>query len=297
MRKLVVLVLAVLTLVLLVPATASASTLTLKSLATKVAALQKQVTTQKAKIKTLSTQLTAAQSVLALAPYVSLDPNAENGVAGPNIVFQGANVTVRSSQTNGDGTGTGNLIVGWDEVPSPAPSPLRTGDNNLVCGNDNNFTSSGGFVAGYLNTVSGAEASVSGGRLNVASDQCSSISGGYNNFSDAFCSSVSGGDNNHASGLYSSASGGYVNTASGTYSSVSGGAFGIANDHATSVSGGYGGIAGDGTGGPNAATGDYSNVSGGYDNWATGGYAAVSGGDFLTESTTYGWMGGTYHTP
>ena len=61
-----------------------------------------------------------------LPTYLSLDESAENGVIGPNIVFQGANVHVRSTTSDGDGTGTGNLIVGWDELGEPTPSATAT---------------------------------------------------------------------------------------------------------------------------------------------------------------------------
>ena len=68
MKKLVVVAMSSLCLLLLTPALASASTLTLKSLAKTVAALKTKVSNQQAQIKTLNTELADAQSVLALAP-------------------------------------------------------------------------------------------------------------------------------------------------------------------------------------------------------------------------------------
>src|ERR1035437_5691368 len=147
MRKLVVLVLVALGLLLVSPAVASASTPTLKSLAKSLTALQKQVATQKAQIKALSTKLAKAKSILALAPYVSLTKTAINGVKGPNVVFHGVNLQIRSKNAEGDTSGLGNLIVGWDEVPDQPPAPFRNGSNNLVVGGLNNFTSFGCFVA------------------------------------------------------------------------------------------------------------------------------------------------------
>jgi hypothetical protein len=221
MRKLVVLLLVALGLLLLSPAVASASTPTLRSLAKSLAALQKQIKTQKAQIKSLNTRLAEAKSVLALAPFVSLTGSTLNGVSGPNIVFQGANVTVRSSNYEDDGSGTGNLIVGWDDEPGGTlPSHFRDGDNNLVCGDWNNFIGTGGFVAGSDNTLNYNFDSVSGGEYNTA---------GYASFSDGLgvqggpCASVSGGDANTASGGDASVSGGQGNTASGDEANVSGG--------------------------------------------------------------------------
>ena len=59
---------------------------------------------------------------------------------------------------------------------------------NLVVGPEHSWTSYGGLIAGYNNTVTGAYSSVSGGYDNTAS-------GGY--------SSVSGGNSNTASTIYS----------------------------------------------------------------------------------------------
>ena len=220
MKKLIVLILVALALLVLAPAAASAATPTLQSLAKTVTALQQQVATQKAQIKTLTTKLTKAQAVLALAPYVSLDKKAINGVTGPNIVFSGVNVQVRSSQSEGDISGLGNLIVGWD---TPPVTVLRSGSNNLVVGEANNFTSFGGFIAGNGNAISGLDASVSGGYENLASGEYASVSGGASSTAAGTAASVSGGSTNSAQGDLSSVGGGYSNTAKSRGASVSGG--------------------------------------------------------------------------
>ena len=73
---------------------------------------------------------TVPPNILALASFVSVDPNPENGVAGPNIVFTGANVHIVSGSgattDNGNSTGLGNLIIGYDEVDPN--NPLNPGD-------------------------------------------------------------------------------------------------------------------------------------------------------------------------
>jgi uncharacterized protein YoxC len=245
MRKLVLcsLLACLLLFVLSGTALAKSKTPTLKSLAKSLTALQKQVNSLKSlstkqattvtsltsdlsaakqtitsltsdlssakqTIAGLQATLTSAAPVLALAPYVSVTTTALNGVGGPNIVFQGCNLLVRSTTNEYDTSGLGNLIVGWDSAPSTLPSPYRSGSNNLVVGDQNNFTSNGCLVAGDANTVSGIDASVTGGVFNQATTNDASVSGGQRNTASAWYSSVSGGENNVADGWYASVSGG-----------------------------------------------------------------------------------------
>jgi hypothetical protein len=216
---------------------ASASTPTLKKLARTVAALQKKVNAQATRITALSSRiasdeatistltsklagdeatisaqgaaLSTAAPLLAIAPYVSLTTADLNGVKGPNIVFQGANVHVRSTTASDDVSGLGNLIVGWNEIDLPVSTPYRTGSNNLVVGKANNFTSWGCLVAGSDNLASGHCASVSGGNSNTASAGCASVSGGFGNTASGVNATVSGGQGNAASGTDAAVSGGY----------------------------------------------------------------------------------------
>ena len=211
-------------------ATAGASTPTLKSLAKTVASLQKQVKSLKATVTTQASTISTLQSVVGadashglqksvadiaanpvltlswLPTYLSLDMSAENGVTGPNVVFQGCNLHVMSSTSEGDSSGLGNLIVGWDDVPGHGAS--RTGSNNLVAGDDNNFTNCAGFLAGIDNSCTGEFASVSGGADNWGSAEFSSVSGGEDNSANGFFSSVSGGRNNTVIGSWASIGGG-----------------------------------------------------------------------------------------
>ncbi len=198
-----------------------------------------------------------ADFAMALEAFVTIDPDPINDLVGPHIVFESANVHVRSgSGSTDDGctfsapncaslTGLGNLILGYNEPePSqnlPVPRPVgRTGSHNLVVGSEHGFTSFGGLVAGEVNAVTGAYSSVSGGRNNDASGMLSSVSGGHNNDASGALSSVSGGDSSEASGVLSSVSGGYNNHASGSRSSVSGGRNNDASGILSSVSGGTG---------------------------------------------------------
>jgi hypothetical protein len=190
-KKLVAILVIVVGTTMLTPAVASASTPSLASLAKTVAALKKQVNTQAATIKSLKTKL---KSVIAMAPYLTVTQTTLDGVKGPNIVFHGVNMHIRSATGETDTSGLGNLIVGWNEPWVSPPDGYRGGSNNLVCGDMNSFTSAGCFVAGENNTV---------GQL------CNSVSGGYGNVANGwFFASVSGGIGNHAGGSCSSISGG-----------------------------------------------------------------------------------------
>jgi hypothetical protein len=71
--------------------------------------------------------------------------------------------------------GKGNLIVGYNRATF---GQVRTGSNNLIVGDEHEYTSYAGLVVGFHNTISGASASVSGGVNNTASANGASVSGG-----------------------------------------------------------------------------------------------------------------------
>ncbi|MDO8881099.1 MAG: cell wall-binding repeat-containing protein [Coriobacteriia bacterium] len=216
---------------------------------------------------------TGMAGVLDLAPYVTVEPGTVGGLAGPHVIFTGANVHVRSGagQTF-NANGRGNLILGYNEMRASAETE-RTGSHTLVVGPGHNWTSWGGLVAGSRNTVSGSHSSVSGGYNNTASGSYSSVNGGFSNTASGLYSSVNGGFSNIALGERSSVSGGSNNAASGSYGSVSGGRLNAASGSYSSVNGGSN----------NAAVGSYSSVSGGLDRTVTGAYDWRAGGLFQDE--------------
>ena len=128
--------------------------------------------------------------------------------AGTEVFFTGCNVNVQSGSgaTDGNVNGLGNLIVGYN---ANTGGHTRTGSHNLIVGDEHDYSSFGGLVAGFENTIAAPWASVSGGNHNTASGN--------------LAASVSGGAGNTASGDWASVSGGAGNTASGNYASVSGG--------------------------------------------------------------------------
>jgi hypothetical protein len=225
------------------------------------------------------------QSLLDLAPYVSVDLNTINDLTGPHVIFTGANVHVRNAlgATNGYPVnpgatnpvdmvtdGLGNLIVGYNENPSGFP---RSGSHNLLVGIAHGFTGFGGFLAGRYNRSLGNLASVTGGFFNTASGEAAVVSGGANNRATVPHAVVSGGILNTASGIGASVSGGSQNTASAEFSSVSGGRNNVANNVFAAVSGGL----------INLASGVDATVSGGARNVASGTASTVSGGTGLTN--------------
>jgi hypothetical protein len=275
------------------------------ALQSAVATLQTSNSALQSQVNALQTQLAVVQSnkALALGPFVSVNPNPENGVIGPNITFKGANIHIVSGSgvtddhlsTGGSLTGRGNLIIGYDEAPPEFLPPLGPGDrggsHNLVIGLWNRFTNAafGGLVAGELNTISNQAASVSGGELNTADGIYASVSGGGSNTASNFADSVSGGANNHANGGVASISGGTDNDANGPAASVSGGAGNRATGIAASVSGGQFNVANGpeasvSGGSGNTAIGSKASVCGGTGNTAAGFEAVVIGGSNITDN-------------
>jgi hypothetical protein len=206
-----------------------------------------------------------------------IDPN----TGFDTIRFEGVNVQIVSGSgtTEGETSGTGNLIIGYNELREDLGEPVdcsdrwycdyRGGSHMLVIGSQNNYTSDsyGGMVVGSWNETSALFAVVSGGANNIASGENASVSGGNANTASGEVASVNGGGWNTASGGIASVSGGIQNAASGEVASVSGGEL-------------------------NSATGQFASVSGGDSNTASGHAASVSGGDKRTASGDYDWAAG-----
>jgi hypothetical protein len=178
-----------------------------------------------------------------------IDPN----TGYDTVRFESVNVQIvnGSGTTDGETTGTGNLIIGYNELRETPGEPVdcsdrwaacdyRGGSHMLVIGEGNNYTSDshGGMVVGSWNETSAPFASISGGNANTASGHHSSVSGGGWGTASGEYASVSGGSQNRASGVAASASGGNTNTASGVLATVSGGLGNKASGANSSVSGG-----------------------------------------------------------
>ncbi len=177
------------------------------------------------RIATLDADLAEAEATIAalMVKTSSMSTATIDGV--PAVVFQGVNVHVRSGvgSTEGQVNGTGNLVIGYNELRSTGN--FRTGSHNLVLGTESNFTSYGGIVSGETNDSFAPHASLVGGRSSSAYGDYSVVVGGRDqlitNAGDG--ATITGGRNHQASGLEASVTGGDGNTAAGSASTVNGG--------------------------------------------------------------------------
>jgi hypothetical protein len=176
-----------------------------------VQSLQNQVTTLDGKVVTLDGKVTIVDGktmtvetklgdlekkmIPGLEKYVSVNTNDMNGVKGPHIVIERANLHVRSGSGATDDAGTltglGNLIVGYNE----ASTGVRTGSHNLVGGNGNAFPSYGGLVFGLRNVVSAPYSAVMSGESNTANGVNAAVVAGNGNTASGVRSVVYGGLN------------------------------------------------------------------------------------------------------
>jgi len=250
----------------------------------------------KAHVDALEARIAALEAKLA---SMSVSPD------GKQVTFSGVNVHIVNGKDRTDiidPDHTGNLIVGYNESRVPfGETDDRTSSHNIIVGKLNNYSSYGGIVAGFHNTISGVYSSVSGGESNTASGAVSSVSGGYGNTASeedasvtggygntasAYAASVSGGKGNTASGFYASVSGGGGNRASAEYAAVSGGEWNAASAEAASVSGGS----------SNTASAEYAAVTGGSSNTASGQNASIAGGLNNKASGRFSFVGGGGNT-
>ncbi len=88
----------------------------------------------------LAARILALETPLA---NVRVIPGIINGLPGPHIVITGANLHIRSGSRTTDGTvnGTGNLIVGYNEVPVNLQANERNDSHNLIVGPQHNYSS------------------------------------------------------------------------------------------------------------------------------------------------------------
>jgi hypothetical protein len=218
------------------------------------------------------------QKLLALLPHLSY---AGSGVGGkPTIRFSGVNVqVVDGAGTTRSATGTGNVILGYDENTGGLD---QSGSHNLVLGEDQTFSSYGGFVGGHGNSITGPFDSVFGGGANASTaGEGSTVAGGVGNTASGNGAFVAGGYQNVAGQGLASVVGGEKNTAASTElpfgPTIVGGRSNLADFGTAVVVGGVGG----------RATNEYSVVGGGESNQATGAGAWVGGGSSNTASGAY----------
>ncbi len=204
-------------------------------------------------LASLNTRLTAVENKTAPLSYNSTTKLLT--VSGANVMIVDGTGSTESS------SGLGNLQVGYNALRGDGD--VRSGSHNLILGDQQNYSKSGGLVAGFNNSISGLYATVSGGASNTASGDYASVSGGLSNVASGNAASVSGGQDNKATFPYTSISGGIFNTAMNFYASISGGV-------------------------SNTVSGNAASVSGGILNTASGNASSVLGGNSINLNTLYG---------
>lgn len=189
--------------------------------ASSLSGLDGRLATLENAVDELESAKSALEAEVAALQSTTASMSVEDG--GSTVRFTGVDLQVvdGTGDTDGAVNGRGNLIVGYN---GDAGSPeTRTGSHNLIVGDEHSYTSYGGAVLGYDNSITGIATTVTGGFGNEATNLYASVSGGIGNTASGFQSSVSGGFGNEASGDSSSVSGGGENTAAAYQSSVSGG--------------------------------------------------------------------------
>ncbi len=116
-------------------------------------------------------------------------------ISGINIqIVNGLGATSGAPESagaySGKVNGVGNLIIGYQE-PRDGSENIRTGSHNLIVGQEHNYSSFGGFVAGCANTISHVFASVAGGQGTSSGGGYSLVSGGEDNETPAGGSTAS----------------------------------------------------------------------------------------------------------
>jgi hypothetical protein len=129
-----------------------------------ISALQNTVNTLQNTVANQAGQITSLQNnmpngnLVALGNHVQVVEATIKGLKGPHIIFEGANVHVRSgvgaTSDNNNLSGLGNVVVGYNEDDVSGVSYIRTGSHNLIVGIRHSYSGFGGLVAGVSNTIS-----------------------------------------------------------------------------------------------------------------------------------------------
>jgi hypothetical protein len=212
--------------------------------------------------------------------YMSVDSSGELIISGTNL-----HIVSGAGSTEDDSSGLGNLIIGYNAVPSSPIMGYRDGAHNLIIGDHHSYMSYGAIVAGFENDSRAAMASVLGGSDNVASGEGATVVGGTGNLASGRAAAILGGVDNVSSFLGTAVVGGYDNIASYSGAAVVGGLENEASGAYTTVLGGR----------YNDATGSYSAICGGHHMDATGLVAAVLGGAWGDADWDYSAVTGGYY--
>jgi len=178
-----------------------------------------------------------------------------------DIIFSDTNIhLVNGAGDTHSANAKGNLVIGYNN--SETYDEDRTGSHNIVIGDLNAYSATGGIVAGEGHTISGESPAAIGGEANTISASGAIAMGGLgNNVSQTGAASV----------------GGQFSTVSGGWAAVLGGAYSTADAINSTVIGGH----------SNTATGDQSVIVGGYGNSASASHATAIGGSSSEASEAF----------
>jgi hypothetical protein len=327
-----------------------------QELDTRVARVESDLRAVRELVGTLEKMLTPLEG---LERCVRVFEGELGGLPGPHILFTRCNVHVRSGElaTDAPTNGLGNLVVGYNEgrcfaldepggVPSPDPRfPAaclsdgecgggrclfgdRQGSHNLIVGQQHEYGSYAGVVAGRANAVLAPQSTVTAGYFNEARAAFSAVHGGIGNLASGEASTIASGRRNLVLGTAAAVLAGEANLASGETAAVvagrsneaegvgsvvvaggsassSGGARNVTRSPFSAILGGLGNttatLAGSNrpalaatiSGGAfNLAGGEASSVSGGQDNQARGVVSTVGGGWQRVAPDSFDWRAG-----
>ena len=229
---------------------------------------------QKSKVSSIDTRVAAVESKTQDMSRRTINGNA-------SVVFKGVNVHVRNGNgvTDGQNNGKGNLIIGYNKKPMSGND--RSGSHNVVLGDKNNYTKSGGVVTGYANKLKAEDGAILGGIQNTATGDGSLVLAGSYNQATGSESAVVAGDSNKATGTETFVAAGSGNSAVTSNGGVVGGSNNSASGTSAVVVGGE----------LNSASGLESAVCGGKNNTASGDYSTATGGSSETVSNSGGTDG------
>lgn len=226
------------------PASAEEVNANFEALAQTIDSLESQVGDLQARL-----QAVEDSEVAELNDYleVAAQPPTDTGTQGPLVRFTGANVqVVNGTGEQGTANGVGNLIVGYDKPRLSLAPPVcsdgeyrnatdcennggvwstnhKSGSHNLVGGDGNAYSQTGGIVFGSDNVANRLYASVIGGSSGEAQGRRSVVVGGVDGEALADSTVVVGGERNVAGGASAVVLGGEQNEAAGPSSVVLGG--------------------------------------------------------------------------
>ena len=196
---------------------------------------------------------------------------------GTPIESCGVNVYIRDGSgstltpKDKDETGLGNLIIGYNELPS-TQNPLRTATHSIIVGNKHEYLTTASIILGIQNKIQETSLSLINGHKNIEIDGVLlTILGGFNHIASQLPYSVIlGGEQNTSTGRACVIAGGYLNHCKGKNSSIIGGLNNTTYGEASIIAAGLGNII--------SSTGLYATIIGGLENLAEAVQSSILGG-------------------